>query len=69
MAFAAKRVGPKTFLGTLVLAAQRVDMLWRVFLLLGQEQGRIALGITRVTSLAVVSHSWLSSVLTRIGSL
>jgi hypothetical protein len=67
VAFAAKRVGPKTFLDTLVLAVQRADMLWRIFLLLGQEQGRIALGITRATSLAVVSHSWLSNVLTRIG--
>jgi hypothetical protein len=56
VAFAAKRVAPKAFLGTFVLAAQLADMLWRILLLFGQEQVCIAPGITRVTTLAVVSH-------------
>ena len=35
VAFAAKKVAPKTSLGTLILGAQAVDLLWPIFLLLG----------------------------------
>ena len=51
VALAAKKVAPRTSLGTLVLAAQLADLLWPIFLLLGWEQVRIAPGITRVTPL------------------
>ena len=44
VALAAKRVAPKTSLGTLILAAQFLDFLWPVFVLLGIEHVRIALG-------------------------
>jgi hypothetical protein len=66
VALAAKRVAPKTSLGTLILAAQFLDFLWPVFLLLGIEHVRIAPGITRVSPLDFldypVSHSLLMAV-------
>ncbi len=54
--FAAKRMAPRTSLGTLFLAAQFVDLLWPTLLLVGLEQVRIAPGITRVTPLDFVSY-------------
>jgi hypothetical protein len=63
VAFAAKKVAPQTSLGTLILAAQFLDFLWPLFLLLGIEQVRIAPGITRVSPLDFtdypISHSLL----------
>jgi membrane-bound metal-dependent hydrolase YbcI (DUF457 family) len=54
VALAAKRVAPKTSLGTLILAAQSLDFLWPVF---------IAPGYTRVSPLDFtdypISHSLL----------
>jgi hypothetical protein len=44
VALAAKRVAPKTSLGTLFFAAQLADMLWPVLLLLGWERVRIVGG-------------------------
>ena len=44
VALAAKRVAPKTSLGTLYFAAQLADMLWPVLLLLGWERVRIVGG-------------------------
>ena len=41
LAFAAKRVAPRTSLGALTFAAQFLDELWPIFLLLGLEQVRI----------------------------
>jgi hypothetical protein len=49
--FAAKRAAPRTSLGTLFLAAQFIDLLWPIFLLVGLESVRIAPGITVVTPL------------------
>jgi hypothetical protein len=63
VALAAKKVAPKTSLGTLILAAQFLDFLWPVFLLLGIEHVRIAPGFTRVSPLDFtdypISHSLL----------
>jgi hypothetical protein len=60
---AAKRVAPKTSLGTLILAAQFLDFLWPVFVLLGIEHVRIAPGATPVSPLDFtdypISHSLL----------
>jgi hypothetical protein len=67
VAFAAKRVAPRTSLGILVLAAQLADLLWPIFLLLGWEQVRIAPGITRVTPLDFVSYPWSHSLVAQIG--
>ena len=48
---AAKKISPKTSLGTLVLSVQLVDLLWPIFLVLGLEQVRIDPGNTVVTPL------------------
>jgi hypothetical protein len=63
VAFAAKRVAPRTSLGILILGAQFLDFTWPIFLLLGIEHVRIAPGITRVSPLDFydypISHSLL----------
>jgi hypothetical protein len=48
LALAAKRLAPRTSLGLLVLAAEFLDLLWPIFLLLGFEHVRVVPGITRV---------------------
>lgn len=61
LALAAKKAAPKTSLGTLMLAAGFVDVLWPFFLLLGWEHVRIDPGNTAVTPLDFydypISHS------------
>ena len=49
VAFAAKKVSPNVSLGTLVLSAQFIDLLWPILLLLGFEHVRLAPGITVVS--------------------
>jgi hypothetical protein len=65
--FGAKRLAPKTSLGTLFLAAQFLDLLWPTLLLLGLERVAIVPGITKVTPLDFVhyplSHSLLAVVI------
>ena len=56
VAFGAKKLAPATSLGTLVLAAQFLDILWPNLLLLGIERVRIEPGITRVNPLDFVSY-------------
>lgn len=51
VALAAKKAAPRTSLGTLFMAAQLVDLLWPVFLLLGLEHVRIDPGNTAFTPL------------------
>ena len=48
VALAAKRIAPRTSLALLVLAAQFLDLIWPIFLLLGFEHVRVVPGITRV---------------------
>jgi hypothetical protein len=45
---AAKRLAPRTSLGALVFAAEFLDLIWPVFLLLGLEHVRVVPGITKV---------------------
>ncbi len=65
VAFAAKKAAPKTSLGALILAAQFLDLLWPVFLLLGIEHVSIDPGNTVVTPLDFfdypISHSLLAA--------
>jgi membrane-bound metal-dependent hydrolase YbcI (DUF457 family) len=49
--FAAKKAAPQASLGTLLLAAQFIDLLWPSLLMLGIERVRIVPGITAVTPL------------------
>jgi hypothetical protein len=63
---AAKSAAPRTSLGTLILAAQFLDLLWPTLLLIGLEKVEIQPGITRFTPLDFVhypiSHSLLMAV-------
>lgn len=48
LALAAKRLAPRTSLGSLVLAAQLADELWPILLLLGIEHVEIRLATSRL---------------------
>jgi hypothetical protein len=67
VAFGAKRLVPRTSLGTLFFAAQFLDELWPVLLLLGAEQVRVVPGLMRANPLDFVSypisHSLLMAVI------
>ena len=71
VAFGAKGAAPKTSLGTLILAALFIDLLWPTFLLLGIERVRIIPGITAVVPLDFefypFSHSLASVLLWSLG--
>jgi len=68
---AAKKVVPKVSLGTLFLAAQLVDLLWPLFLLLGLEHVRIDPGNTAVTPFDFydypITHSLIGAILWSVG--
>ena len=66
VALGAKKIAPRTSLGTLVLAAQFADMLWPVFLLLGWEEVQIAPGNTRATPLDFISYPWSHSLAAQV---
>jgi hypothetical protein len=61
--FAAKKLTPYTSLGTLLLSAQLLDLIWPTLVAAGIEQVRIAPGITRVTPLDFVHYPWSHSLL------
>ena len=67
VALAAKKIAPRTSLGTLVMAAQFVDLLWPFFLLLGVERVVIAPGATAVTPLDFISYPLSHSLLADLG--
>jgi hypothetical protein len=56
VAFAAKRAAPRASLGTLVFAAQFLDELWPVLLLLGLEHVRVVPGLMAASSLDFTSY-------------
>lgn len=66
VALVAKKIAPRVSLGTLIFAAQFLDLLWPMFLLLGWEHVRIAPGITKVSPFDFfdypISHSLLAAV-------
>jgi hypothetical protein len=63
VALAAKKLSPRASLGTLVLAAQFLDLLWPIFLLASIEHVEIVPGITKVSPFDFtdypISHSLL----------
>src|SRR6266545_8236289 len=61
LAMATKKVAPRPSLGTLVLAAQLVDGVWPIFVLLGWEKVEIQPGITAVVPLLFVSYPYTHS--------
>jgi FtsH-binding integral membrane protein len=58
---AAKKLTPYTSLGTLLLSAQLLDLIWPTLLLWDIERVRIVPGITAVTPLDFVSYPWSHS--------
>jgi hypothetical protein len=60
-----KPAAPRLSLGTLILAAQFLDLVWPIFVLAGLEHVRIAPGITRMQPLDFydypISHSLLGA--------
>lgn len=63
--FAAKRLTPRTSLGTLVLAPLLVDLLWCLFMIAGLERVQIiSRGPTLMTSVAIDDISYSHSLVT-----
>jgi hypothetical protein len=67
VAFAARRAAPRTSLGTTIFAAQFLDELWPVLLLLGLEQVRIVPGLMAASALDFVSYPISHSLATALG--
>lgn len=67
VAFAARRAAPRTSLGTTVFAAQFLDELWPILLLLGLERVRIVPGLMAASALDFVSYPISHSLLTAAG--
>ncbi|HMI96786.1 MAG TPA: hypothetical protein VK479_09765 [Micropepsaceae bacterium] len=63
VAMAAKRVAPRTSLGTLIAAAIFLDLLWPVLVLLGIETVAVTPGATAVNPLTFVSYPYSHSLL------
>ncbi len=61
VAFAAKRLAPRTSLGVLVAAGMFLDLLWPVLVLAGVETVRIAPGNTAFTPLEFTHYPWSHS--------
>ncbi|HEX9607273.1 MAG TPA: hypothetical protein VF962_08590, partial [Gemmatimonadaceae bacterium] len=66
MAFAAKRAAPSTSLGALTFAAQFLDELWPILLLVGVEQVRIVPGLMAANPLDFVYYPYSHSLLMAI---
>jgi hypothetical protein len=65
--FAAKRFAPGVSLGTLMFAAQFVDLVWPILVLAGIETVRVDPGNTAVTPLDFVDYPFTHSLATGIG--
>lgn len=63
LAFAAKRAAPRTSLGTLAFAAQFLDELWPILLLVGLEHVRVVPGLMSASAFDFVSYPWSHSLL------
>ena len=66
LALAAKRAAPRTSLGTLVFAAEFLDELWPILLLLGIEQVRIVPGLMVASDLQFTYYPFSHSLLMAI---
>jgi len=66
VAFGGKRVAPRTSLGTLVLAATWLDLIWPIFLILGIEHVRIRGGSDPFLVLDFYDYPWTHSLVMSI---
>jgi hypothetical protein len=64
--FAAKRLSPKTSLGTTIAAASFLDLLWPIFVMTGIEWFRIVPGDTKLNPLAFDHYPWSHGVATSL---
>lgn len=67
VAFGAKKLAPKTSLGTLIFATEFLDLIWPIFLLLGLEHVRIVPGITKVSPFDFYDYPISHSLVTVLG--
>ena len=67
VAFAAKKAAPRTSLGTLIAAAQLIDLIWPVLVLMGVERVAIEPGNTVVTPLNFQHYPYTHSLLAVLG--
>jgi membrane-bound metal-dependent hydrolase YbcI (DUF457 family) len=63
IALAAKKLAPRTSLGTLFLAAVLIDLVWPTLLLTGVERARIDTTLGGVTPLVFSHYPWTHSLL------
>jgi membrane-bound metal-dependent hydrolase YbcI (DUF457 family) len=63
VAFAAKKAAPRVSLGSLVIAAAFLDVVWPVLVLLGVERFRIVPGFTAINPFDFVHYPWSHSLL------
>ena len=63
VALAAKKVAPRTSLGTLILAAQFADLLWPILLLAGVEHVEIVPGIAKASPFDFTDYPFSHSLL------
>src|SRR6185295_19275628 len=61
VAFAAKRLAPRTCAGWLLAAAQALDLIWPIFLLLGIEHVRVTPGLMAANPLDFYDYPWTHS--------
>ncbi len=61
VAFAAKKAAPRTSLGTLLMAANWLDLVWPIFLILGIEHVRIRGGSNPFLVLDFYDYPWTHS--------
>ena len=66
VAFAAKRYAPRTSLGTLILAAQLLDLVWPLMLLAGWERVQIVPGLMAASAFDFVHYPYSHSLLAAI---
>lgn len=66
LAFAAKRIAPRTSMGVLVFAGQLLDELWPILLLLGVEHVSIVPGLMPANPLNFTYYPWSHSLLMAI---
>lgn len=61
LGFAAKKIDKRPSLGTMLMAAQFIDLLWPIFLILGIEKVEIEPGNTEFTPLNFTHYPWSHS--------
>jgi membrane-bound metal-dependent hydrolase YbcI (DUF457 family) len=67
VAFAAKKAAPRTSLGTLIAAAQLIDLIWPVLVLMGVERVAVEPGNTVVTPLNFQHYPYTHSLVAVLG--